>query len=31
MQFKQHHLKLVTRNTKDFNPTLHDFVLVPYP
>lgn len=27
---KQHGLKLVTRNTKDFNPKKHGFVLVPY-
>lgn len=27
----QHHgLRLVTRNTKDFSPEIHDFVLVPY-
>jgi len=29
--FAQHHrLKLVTRNTKDFNPVVHNFVVVPY-
>ena len=27
---KHHRLKLVTRNTKDFNPAIHDFVKVPY-
>lgn len=27
---KQHKLKLVTRNTKDFNPQKYHFVLVPY-
>lgn len=27
---KHHQLKLVTRNTKDFNPTIHDFVIIPY-
>lgn len=27
---QQHKLKLVTRNTKDFNPQKHPFVLVPY-
>lgn len=27
---KLHHLKLVTRNTKDFNPTRHHFVTIPY-
>lgn len=27
---KNHKLKLVTRNTKDFNPNKHSFVLVPY-
>lgn len=27
----QHHqISLVTRNTKDFNPDIHDFVEVPY-
>ena len=26
----QHGLKLVTRNTKDFGPAKHDFVVVPY-
>jgi len=26
----QHHLKLCTRNTKDFNPQKHSFVEVPY-
>lgn len=26
----RHGLKLVTRNTKDFSPAKHDFVLVPY-
>jgi predicted nucleic acid-binding protein len=26
----QHGLKLVTRNTKDFAPDRHDFVVVPY-
>jgi predicted nucleic acid-binding protein len=26
----QHHLKLVTRNTRDFDPRRHDFVEVPY-
>jgi predicted nucleic acid-binding protein len=25
-----HHLDLVTRNTKDFNPKKHDFVHLPY-
>lgn len=25
-----HGLKLVTRNTKDFNPKKHDFVVIPY-
>jgi predicted nucleic acid-binding protein len=25
-----HKIKLITRNTKDFNPSLHDFVEVPY-
>lgn len=25
-----HRLKLVTRNTRDFRPANHDFVLVPY-
>lgn len=25
-----HHLSLITRNTKDFDPARHDFVLVPY-
>lgn len=25
-----HHLRLVTRNTKDFPPRIHSFVLVPY-
>lgn len=24
------HLKLVTRNSKDFNPACHDFVVMPY-
>src|SRR5437870_2988257 len=27
---KRHKLKLVTRNTKDFNPQKHSFVLIPY-
>ena len=27
---KQHKLKLVTRNTKDFHPKDHHFVMVPY-
>ncbi len=27
---KHHHVKLVTRNTKDFDPQKHDFVEVPY-
>lgn len=27
---KHHRLKLVTRNTKDFNPSIHYFVVVPY-
>jgi len=27
---KNHKLKLVTRNTKDFNPNKHPFVLIPY-
>ncbi len=27
---KHHKLKLVTRNTKDFNPKKYPFVLVPY-
>jgi predicted nucleic acid-binding protein len=27
---QQHKLKLVTRNTKDFNPQKYHFVLVPY-
>jgi predicted nucleic acid-binding protein len=26
----QHHLRLVTRNTKDFDPNKHSFVEVPY-
>ena len=26
----QHHCMLVTRNTKDFDPKQHDFVVVPY-
>ncbi len=26
----QHGLKLVTRNTKDFDPALYDFVVIPY-
>jgi predicted nucleic acid-binding protein len=26
----QHHLRLVTRNTKDFDPRQHSFVEVPY-
>jgi len=26
----QHHLRLVTRNTKDFDPGKHSFVEVPY-
>jgi predicted nucleic acid-binding protein len=25
-----HKIKLTTRNTKDFNPRLHDFVEIPY-
>ncbi len=25
-----HQLKLTTRNTKDFNPSRHDFVEIPY-
>jgi predicted nucleic acid-binding protein len=25
-----HKIKLITRNTKDFNPNLHDFVEIPY-
>ncbi|MEJ2589319.1 MAG: PIN domain-containing protein [Deltaproteobacteria bacterium] len=25
-----HHVKLVTRNTKDFDPRRHDFIEVPY-
>lgn len=27
---KHHHVKLVTRNTKDFDPKKHDFIEVPY-
>jgi len=27
---KYHHLKLATRNTKDFSPQKHNFVVVPY-
>ena len=27
---KLHKLKLATRNTKDFNPKKHDFVIIPY-
>ena len=27
---RHHGLKLVTRNTKDFSPALHEFVVVPY-
>lgn len=27
---KYHNLKLVTRNTKDFSPAKHDFIVVPY-
>lgn len=27
---KLHHLKLVTRNTKDFNPKKYSFVHIPY-
>lgn len=27
---KHHGLKLVTRNTKDFNPQKHHFVILPY-
>ena len=27
---KIHRLKLVTRNTKDFNPKKHSFVVIPY-
>jgi predicted nucleic acid-binding protein len=26
----QHHIRLVTRNTKDFDPSKHSFVEVPY-
>lgn len=26
----QHGLKLVTRNTTNFNPSIHNFVLIPY-
>ena len=27
---QEHNLKLITRNTKDFTPDVHDFVVVPY-
>ena len=27
---KNHKLKFVTRNTKDFNPKEHNFILIPY-
>jgi len=27
---KKHHLTLLTRNTKDFNPSVHKFVKIPY-
>jgi predicted nucleic acid-binding protein len=27
---KYHHLKLVTRNTRDFSPVKHDFIVIPY-
>lgn len=27
---QHHHLQLATRNTKDFDPTKHSFVCVPY-
>lgn len=27
---KQHDCRLATRNTKDFNPERHDFVVIPY-
>jgi len=27
---KTHRLKLITRNTRDFNPTKYEFVIVPY-
>ena len=27
---QQHGWQLVTRNTRDFDPSLHDFVLIPY-
>jgi predicted nucleic acid-binding protein len=27
---QKHHLTLLTRNTKDFNPSIHKFVRIPY-